>query len=516
MTEKIFFLHDKFIILLIFLLAFFLNYYFGSIGVFPIDTFSHFDTAYLVLSGYAPFKDYWATTGSFLDFTQAFFFSIFGVNWLAYIFHASFFNGILSVSTYLLLRKLNLERIYSFFYSFCFSVLGYTISGTPFVDLHSIFFSLLAIYFFIFATLDKKKNWHWFCIPIFLGFAFLSKQTPAGYVIFLLSLLILFYILINKSFKIFYYLFISTLFFFLLIFILFYIYKVNFNDFFLQFFLFPKEIGEQRFHDLHLDIKNFALRFKFIHLSFLLYATIVILNFDIKKSHIFFGLSILYLSSIFHQLLTKNQIFIHFLTVIFLAISHSEIRFYLLKNSLYKKILIFFILVFCFLITLKYHQLYNIHRYFMDMQHINLKKFEKAKILDNKFYGLKWINPFKTAPRLELQELIKVKNILKNDKRSVMLITNYQFFSSLNERTYYQLNRWYTSDGVSYPLKNSKYFLDYKSFVKNKIISNKISAIYIVDNVFPILTFFESSCFRVEKITDIMYRYTIKHCKDFF
>ena len=79
---------------------------------------------------------------------------------------------------------------------------------------------------------------------------------------------------------------------------------------------------------------------------------------------------------------------------------------------------------------------------------------------------IKWINPFNSSPQSEIQELIRVKNILKNEKSSVMLITNYQFFSSLNQKIYYQPNRWYTSDGVSYPVKNSKYFLviDFYSF----------------------------------------------------
>mgnify|MGYP000380199387 CR=1 FL=1 len=65
----------------------------------------------------------------------------------------------------------------------------------------------------------------------------------------------------------------------------------------------------------------------------------------------------------------------------------------------------------------------------MDMQHVNLKKSQKAEILDSRFLGLKWINPFHNSPESELKELIRVKNILKNEKSSVMLITNYQFFS---------------------------------------------------------------------------------------
>lgn len=514
MTKKIFFLKDKLIILFIFLLGFFLNNYFGSIGVFPIDTFSHFDMGYLVLNGYVPFKDYWTTTGSFIDFSQAFFFSILGVNWNAYIFNASFLNGVLSVSTYVLFRKLNLETATSVFYALCFSLLAYTISGTPFVDFHSLFFSLLAIYFFIFAILEKKKI-YWICIPIFLCIAFFSKQTPAGYVIVLLSILILIYIIKNKYFKIFKYLFISNFFLFLIILFFFLFHKINLTDFFVQFFLFPGQIAKQRLYEIDLSFKSLILQFKFIHITFLVYFFSAIKNFKDKNLYIFISLFILYLSSIFHQLITKNQVFINFLTIIFLAISHSEIKNFIFNNSLYKKTLIVIILFFCLFLTSKYHVRYNTHRYFMDLQNIELKNFVKGSMLDEKLSGIRWINPFNNFSELEVKELVTIKNILKNEKKPVMLMTNYQFFSSLNDKIYFQPNRWYTSDGVSYPIKNSKYFLEYKKFLKKKIIFNKIYVIYIVDDAFPLYDFFEKNCFEVERATTLMYKFTVKSCEDF-
>ena len=51
--------------------AFFTNYYFGSLGVLPQDTFAYFDTGYRVLNGSVPFKDYWTVSGPFLDYLQA-------------------------------------------------------------------------------------------------------------------------------------------------------------------------------------------------------------------------------------------------------------------------------------------------------------------------------------------------------------------------------------------------------------------------------------------------------------
>ena len=77
--------------------AFFINYFFSNLGVYPIDTFSSFDAGYLITKGYHPIKDFWVISGVFIDYLQALCFLIFGFNWNAYIFHASFLNAILSV-----------------------------------------------------------------------------------------------------------------------------------------------------------------------------------------------------------------------------------------------------------------------------------------------------------------------------------------------------------------------------------------------------------------------------------
>ena len=60
---------------LILLFAFFINYYSGTQGVFPLDSFSFFDSGYNVLNGKHPVKDYWVFSGIILDYFQAFFFT---------------------------------------------------------------------------------------------------------------------------------------------------------------------------------------------------------------------------------------------------------------------------------------------------------------------------------------------------------------------------------------------------------------------------------------------------------
>ena len=58
----------------IFFFAFLLNQFSGNKGIFPIDSFSHFDIGYRVLNGDLPFRDYWVVSGPLIDLLQAFFF----------------------------------------------------------------------------------------------------------------------------------------------------------------------------------------------------------------------------------------------------------------------------------------------------------------------------------------------------------------------------------------------------------------------------------------------------------
>ena len=112
-----------FVVLLIFSLFF--NQYFGNRGLSPLDSAGLFGGGYRVLNGDFPFKDYWVTTGPFIDYFQGLLFLIFGTSWQVYVFHASLLNGLLTVGTFAFLKNLKLDINYSFFYSFCFSILAY-------------------------------------------------------------------------------------------------------------------------------------------------------------------------------------------------------------------------------------------------------------------------------------------------------------------------------------------------------------------------------------------------------
>ena len=190
---------ESYIIIFLTLFSILINQYYGNKGVFPVDSFAHFDTGFRILLDEHPFKDFWIVSGPLVDYIQAIFFYFFGVSWQSYVFHASFFNAILSVSTYFVLRNFNLNIFYCLIYSLLFSVLAYPSSGTPFVDHHSAFFSLLGIYSLILAIKSEKKIF-WILLPIILSFAFLSKQVPSSYIIISVFIILFIFSLVQKKF----------------------------------------------------------------------------------------------------------------------------------------------------------------------------------------------------------------------------------------------------------------------------------------------------------------------------
>ena len=86
-------------IILIVLFSFLINWHYSKYGVFPIDSFLHYDSAYRILNGEYPIKDFWVVSGVFVDFLQALFFKILGVNWHSYILHSSLINILISKLT---------------------------------------------------------------------------------------------------------------------------------------------------------------------------------------------------------------------------------------------------------------------------------------------------------------------------------------------------------------------------------------------------------------------------------
>lgn len=511
-------------ILYFFFLLFFsisINQYYGNIGVYPIDSFIHYDSGYRTLNGYFPIKDFWINNGFLIDLIQAIFFKVFGISWFSYVLHASIFNFLIVSATFFTLIKFNLNVHISFFYSLLVAVIAYPTSGTPFLDHHSMILSLIALFSFI-LSLKEKSNIYWFTTPIFIALAFLSKQVPAAYIgliIIIFSIIYFFYYFDIKKIFIFF-LGSITITALSLLFLL--VNDINLYSFYQQIFLSPLTIGGDRFQNfiLPLEFNRIVLRFKLIHLSQIILIFIIVkrvienLNY-FKNAEFFILISIVFtsFSLIAHQLLTLNQKFIFFIIPILLGFSHIY----------YKKYFTYNIVVFCILIlfgsasTIYYKFNYVDNRKFMELETVDLKRSLDASILDKKLKNLKWISPiFPENPLKEIKLLKESIKIINNDEREKMLITHYQFMANIINDYVYSPSRLYTGNGVDYPLIDNKNFYIYKEFFLNQIVKNNIEIIYTIKPIdgYIYLNILDDICVEVKKENEILFSHLILNCKE--
>ena len=500
-TKKI--INNLYLILII-TFSFLINWYYSRYGAFPMDTFLHYDSAFRILNGEYPIKDYWATTGIAVDFIQALFFKIFGVNWTAYVIHSSLFNLVISIFTFYILIKFNLKKIYAFLYTISFSLLAYPISGTPFVDLHSSFFCMIAIYFSFLAIKKPETYFNWALVVSFYVLAFFSKQVPTAYLLIFNILIIFPYLIINKKFKPLIVIFLFFLTIILLCLLLIIKLNISLNLFYIQYFDFPRSIGFRRLNFFNTSIESFITHYKFILIPIIILSCLKLkkiinnkISFFSREFVIFLIFLSLCVSLIMHQMLTKNQIFIYFLIPLSLGMLHCELE----KTNLKFKPLFVYLMIFLLSFsTIKYHLRFNESRKFHELDNVNFSKFEKAITLDASLKGLFWITPFyEGSPRQEIQMLKKIKKEIEKKKNEIMLITHYLFLDSIISKDLNAPSRTNTIDGVSVPMVNSKYFSFYQKFLKQKIIQKKIKEVYFIksENLSKkIFTdFFEKKCY---------------------
>ena len=518
--KNIILLNNKFFIFVaLFLFSFLINQHYGNRGIFPIDSFLIFDAANNILLGNHPFKDYWSITGPFLDYVQALFFFVFEVNWFTYVLHASLLNALLTLYSFYFFTKIGLNNLYAFIYSLGISILAYPPVGTPFIDSHAIIFCVLSLYSFSLAIL-LKKNFYWFLTPVLLIFSFFSKQIPSPYLTFLFLTITIFSFFFTKSInkKNLSYLSLGIIFSLLLICSIFLINQIPIKNFLIQYIYYPFSLGEERISKLNLDFKNLVTQFKFIYFALipLIIATFFLIkkNKNLKKNNDFI-ISVIFLISvlifIYFHLLTKNQIFIFFLIPISAAYSHA----YIIKYF-NKKYLIYFILLIFIFSTIKYHVRFNHDKKFMELANVDLNLAEDASKVDIKLKGLKWITPhYPKKPLYEINLLVDTKKFLSKINEEKIIITDYQFFSSLLSNKFASPNKWY--DDLSIPRKESNYYKIHRDFFLKKIKINKIKYMYFIGNEKHTMNFFDefilrNKCIVSKNINELLTEFNLNQC----
>lgn len=499
--------------------SFFLNYYYSTLGVFPIDTFLHYDSAYKILNSDYPIRDYWIVSGFFVDFFQAFFFKIFGVNWNAYIIHSSFINLIASILVFKIFQNYKLSKKSSFIYSVSFSFLAYTISGTPFVDLHAIYLCFIAFYLIVDNILNNRFSFFsWSLVSIIYFVAFLSKQVPSLYLILINIFFLTLFFIYKKKIKLIIFIIIFSLVLILFFLIFLKLLNIGITEFYIQYINYPSSIGINRFKNFNFSFESLFNKYKFILLpiSFLIAIKINKLRKDkssfTKKENIIFYIFVSMVFVLFaHQLLTKNQIYIYFLIPLcfgFLEVELAKIKFN------YKKIVNFILLILVMIITTQYHLRYNVQRKFHELENTDLSKSINASLISKDLKNLRWLNPFyKDGPVEEINLLSNVIKAIEKNELEVALITNYIFLDSVTKKNINYFNKTFTLDGASMPLENSKYFNYYVKFLYQKILNKKIQKIYFINkenlNQELLTNYVDEKCYYQEK-DDIFTVYKIK------
>ena len=166
--------------------------------------------------------------------------------------------------------------------------------------------------------------------------------------------------------------------------------------------------------------------------------------------------------------------------------------------------------------TIHYTSKYIHKRDFADLRKININKAIDAKELDVSLSGLKWITPlYPDDPEKEIMELQKAINIIKEDTRKKIIVTDYQFISVILSSYDYSPSQAWFSYHIN-PEKNSKYFKIYNDFFLDRLKENKIQIVYIVKPLWGGEDVFEkslnSNCYIKEEITEILDSYLLTKC----
>lgn len=469
----------------LFSISFFVNHWVGSRGLFPIDTFVHFDSAVRILNNELPIRDFWIVHGLVVDFIQAFFFKIFGVSWQSYLFHGSLTNSIIAIFSFKMLKDFKIELKYAFILTLSIAVLAYPVSATPFLDLHSTYFSLFSMYFLM-MFVRKNDYIKLFISIILLGFSFFCKQVPATYIIIFSSLFILYHSYSLNSLKPIIVSASATISFIIFVLIYLFITKTELKELILQLFIFPSSIGLERYTNYSFNINNVFFDFKFIYFAFFFTILAFLSNYFYKnkknikeKLNIFLILIFFTISLVFHQIHTKNQIFIFFLIPL---LSGFFIYFLSELKIKYKKNLINLVILFCLFVTIKYHERFNEERKFHELSSTNINKAISVDFEKTFFKGLKWMTPSFKDPEAELKIIEEFYLRLKERDDNNMIISRYTFLGGLLKKSTFTPSR--TFDDISYPFLDNENFEAYKNFFKKNIIEKKITNIFIFNSGF--------------------------------
>ena len=168
--------------------------------------------------------------------------------------------------------------------------------------------------------------------------------------------------------------------------------------------------------------------------------------------------------------------------------------------------------------TFKYHERFNINRKFHELNYVTISNSISGSNIHEKLKGINWISPYFKNPQEEIDIITISLKILKEENKNKMVITQYNFFSSLLEEKLFSPSR--TFDSISYPKKNTRYYIKYKNHLTSIIKKNKIEKIFILEpfskyDIDEILfNYISPNCFEQKKINPHLLELEITNCRD--
>ena len=522
-------LNDYIIGIVVAVVAYQINNYFGFIGLNPTDSFLIFGSGDRVLKGDIPFKDYWIVSGGpLIDVMQSFVFKMLGISWSSYVVHASILNSIFSISIFFYARLTKLSKKTSLFFAILASFIMYPAAGTPQTDHHSIIIGSISLIFFI--TFLKKKNFTpLFFFPIIFISCFFIKQVPTAYYIILICLISLFYYFFEKEKKIIINLLIGSIIAFAVFFLILKINNILILDVYKQYVaLIIQGFNVRADSYAKTLVLDNIFKIKYIILLLIPFVMVVVQNLkkiELKKKEGFYLDAYLFMgliaTSALHESYTNNQSvtfgLLPIYSIIMLSLikeNKSKILFYIFSgliiigvlrlinaNEIYLILLIIFPLIYFFgskynislkktsslvvvytlLISLLYFETIVRNRYWHDIVNPNWNNAVAAEQIDLKLKGLVWL----TGEPNTQKEISNIKNnlsYLRSLDENYIIITNYQIYNAiLSIQNFSPVRYWWNK--LSYPPKGNKYRNEFDVFFQNKINRNNIKKIIVLSDI---------------------------------
>ena len=150
----------------------------------------------------------------------------------------------------------------------------------------------------------------------------------------------------------------------------------------------------------------------------------------------------------------------------------------------------------------------------LNLESVNLNNAIDAKMIHPSLKGLKWkTKRFENNSKLEIENIKKSIEIIKNDNSNKMIETNYLFFSAIVNEDLNNPSRWPSLGDASNPSFDNNYHIFYKDFI-NKIVEKKeIQTIYsTINNRENIFFIFDKKCKSSELVENFLYKLDLTKC----